>query len=422
MNHHDFVYETGAFWPPGGLAEVVNPPLNSHYDHSGTDRSKNAFKEGEEYCDAWANDYLAFFDDVNNPPFQAFARVASHKDESAQMLNKMQFEEAPHKLSSKMEEITNVKSSSKSSEEPDRTEYDEGLGRNSKKVSKKKTKSAMNKNETIRRRNWTPQEDEMLLKLVKELGPAWSVISQRMEGSRNGKQVRARYANKLNPKIKTSDWTPEEDALLVRLCQKYGRRWAEFTKYLPGRTDTALKNRVRWRHSWLLENSQGPLDSRRSHSNDAMDILQGNKEKVDLLQHYENNDALFERMHSENNVDQQRLDMTQNTCELAKQLSSMTNVSNGAKICHEASTNVGEFPVKSMEDAEETETQLHSLTETIKGHLRYSEEQPQQLIRENGQPSREGATKRIELLKTRLKTLESLLRTTYQEVLKVQGT
>ena len=57
-----------------------------------------------------------------------------------------------------------------------------------------------------------------------------------MLGNKSGRQVREKYLNNLNPKIKKDEWTDEEDQILYELFLKYGCKWTFIKKYLPNRS------------------------------------------------------------------------------------------------------------------------------------------------------------------------------------------
>lgn len=95
---------------------------------------------------------------------------------------------------------------------------------------------------TVQKCAWTPEEDVILLELVRIHGPKkWSVIANALDG-RIGKQCRERWHNHLNPAVRKDKWSTEEDNVIMDLVDKLGTKWATIAKHMPGRTDNSIKN------------------------------------------------------------------------------------------------------------------------------------------------------------------------------------
>lgn len=67
-------------------------------------------------------------------------------------------------------------------------------------------------------------------------------IALQLEG-RTGKECRERYVNELDPLLKRSMWTHDEDAVIKRMHNLLGDKWIKIMEHLPGRSDQAIRNR-----------------------------------------------------------------------------------------------------------------------------------------------------------------------------------
>jgi hypothetical protein len=90
---------------------------------------------------------------------------------------------------------------------------------------------------------WTKEEDSLLTEWVEAQGPnKWAQAAAVIKG-RSGKQIRERWFNHLDPRLKHSKWTSSEDEQIFDLYQKYGSSWSKIAKGMQGRPENSIKNR-----------------------------------------------------------------------------------------------------------------------------------------------------------------------------------
>lgn len=90
---------------------------------------------------------------------------------------------------------------------------------------------------------WTPEEDEALKKAVKLYdGKKWRLIAAEVPG-RTSKQCLERWYGKLNPDLLETEFSKEEDQILIEKHEIYGNKWSQISKFLKGRSTIAVRNR-----------------------------------------------------------------------------------------------------------------------------------------------------------------------------------
>jgi len=94
---------------------------------------------------------------------------------------------------------------------------------------------------------WSHDEDMLIISLASKHGKNWALISKSMQ-TRNGKQIRDRFLNYLDPNINKSRFSKEEDKKVIKYYKEYGPKWSLISQQFAGRTGDIIKNRF---HSCL---------------------------------------------------------------------------------------------------------------------------------------------------------------------------
>ncbi|WJX53802.1 hypothetical protein P8452_39756 [Trifolium repens] len=90
---------------------------------------------------------------------------------------------------------------------------------------------------------WSKEEDDRLIKYIKDNGEGcWRSLPKAAGLARCGKSCRLRWINYLRPDLKRGNFTPQEDELIISLHAAVGNKWSLIAQKLPGRTDNEIKN------------------------------------------------------------------------------------------------------------------------------------------------------------------------------------
>lgn len=113
----------------------------------------------------------------------------------------------------------------------------------------------------IKKGPWTPEEDIILVSYIQEHGPGnWRSVPTNTGLLRCSKSCRLRWTNYLRPGIKRGNFTPHEEGMIIHLQALLGNKWAAIASYLPQRTDNDIKNYWNTHLKKKLKKFQSSLD------------------------------------------------------------------------------------------------------------------------------------------------------------------
>lgn len=97
---------------------------------------------------------------------------------------------------------------------------------------------------------FTKTEDLKLKDLIEKYSTNdWKKIAKHLP-PRTARQCRERWCNYIDPNLSQEPWTPEEDEVLLKIHEQIGNHWKKMEEFLPKRSKNNIKKR--WR---LLTNS-----------------------------------------------------------------------------------------------------------------------------------------------------------------------
>jgi len=151
------------------------------------------------------------------------------------------------------------------------------------------------KKDRQKRKIFTPEEDEKLKEIMNTVEFSnWDKVAA-IIGTRTSRQCRDRWMNYLSPDNNHDPWTSDEDAQIIQKVMELGKRWSYISKFFPGRSDNAIKNRwyshLQKKHKTLFIPQRQPITNQLKDKSS----LQKKSKRLIEIDHKsgENSDHLF---------------------------------------------------------------------------------------------------------------------------------
>lgn len=94
-----------------------------------------------------------------------------------------------------------------------------------------------------KKHKWSSEDDQFLRQAILKFGvDNWKSVALIVPG-RTGKQCRERWLSHMCPNLVRSEWSLQEDIILIQKQKDVGNKWSLIANFLPGRSTTSIKNR-----------------------------------------------------------------------------------------------------------------------------------------------------------------------------------
>jgi len=94
----------------------------------------------------------------------------------------------------------------------------------------------------MNKKKWNRKDDIKLIELVEAYGQNWEIISNQF-GDRSERDVETRFKEKLDPNVKNTKFSEEEDNEITRLYGEYGNDWIQIARHFTNRNAKMIKKR-----------------------------------------------------------------------------------------------------------------------------------------------------------------------------------
>jgi len=123
----------------------------------------------------------------------------------------------------------------------------------------------------MNKKKWNRKDDIKLIELVESFGQNWDVIAKEF-GDRSERDVETRFKEKLDPNVKNTKFSDQEDCEIIALYEKLGNDWFQIAQHFKNRNAKMIKKRfqtyLKFSCKKLKRNKKSSFHDRstRSHS------------------------------------------------------------------------------------------------------------------------------------------------------------